>query len=116
MILFGDKLYDRLKFIAQILLPALGTLYFTLAGLWSLPAGEQVVGTIVAVDTFLGVMLGLSTQAYQKSDVAYDGSIDVKDEDDRMTYLLQLDNDPEKLKDKTEVRFRVNPTHREARE
>jgi len=62
----NDKTYDVLKWIAQYVLPALGTLYFALAGIWGLPYGEQVVGTITAVDTFLGVLLGVSTNKYNK--------------------------------------------------
>lgn len=62
----NNKVYDILKWIAQYLLPALGTLYFALAGIWDLPYGEQVVGTITAVDTFIGVILGLSTMQYNK--------------------------------------------------
>ena len=53
-----NKIYDILKFIAQIVLPALGTLYFALAAIWGFPYGEQVVGTITAVDAFLGAVLG----------------------------------------------------------
>ncbi len=60
----SDKVYDILKWIAQYFLPALGTLYFTLAQIWGLPYGEQIVGTIAAIDTFLGVLLGLSSKAY----------------------------------------------------
>ena len=48
----SNKTYDNLKWIAMYLLPALGTLYFALAGIWNFPCGEQVVGTITAVDTF----------------------------------------------------------------
>ena len=59
--------YDRLKWIAQILLPALGTLYFALSSIWGLPYGEQVVGTITAVDAFLGALLGISTNNYYKT-------------------------------------------------
>lgn len=62
-----NKTYDILKWIAMYLLPAAGTLYFALAGIWSLPYGEQVVGTITAVDTFLGVILGISTSQYNKT-------------------------------------------------
>lgn len=62
----SNKLYDVLKFIALVLLPALGTLYFALAGIWGFPYGEQIVGTITAVDTFLGVILGISTHKYHK--------------------------------------------------
>lgn len=62
----NNKVYDVLKYIAQIVLPALGTLYFALAGLWNFPYVEQVVGTISAVDTFLGVLLGISSNNYNK--------------------------------------------------
>lgn len=63
-----NKVYDALKFIAQIALPALGTLYFALAAIWGLPYGEQVVGTITAIDAFLGAILGISSEAYHKED------------------------------------------------
>ena len=60
----SNKAYDILKYIAQLVLPAVGTLYFALAGIWGFPYGEQIVGTITAVDTFLGVVLGISTAKY----------------------------------------------------
>lgn len=63
----NDKVYDVLKWIAMYFLPAAGTLYFALAGIWSLPYGEEVVGTITAIDTFLGVLLGISTAQYNKT-------------------------------------------------
>lgn len=62
----SNKLYDALKWIAMYFLPALGTLYFALAGIWNFPYGEQVVGSITAIDTFLGVILGISTAQYNK--------------------------------------------------
>lgn len=62
----SDKTYDILKWVAMYLLPAAGTLCFALAGIWGLPYGEEVVGTITAVDTFLGVILGISTAQYNK--------------------------------------------------
>lgn len=62
----SNKVYDVLKFICQIVLPAIGTLYFALAGIWGFPYGEQIVGTITAVDTFLGVILGISTIDYNR--------------------------------------------------
>ena len=62
-----DKVYDVLKWIAQILLPALGTLYFALASIWGFPYAEQVVGTITAIDAFLGILLGISTLQYNKT-------------------------------------------------
>lgn len=72
----SNKLYDVLKWIALYLLPALGTLYFALAGIWGFPFGEEVVGTITALDTFLGVILGISSAQYTKSDA---GNIDEED-------------------------------------
>ena len=63
----SNKTYDILKYIAQILLPAIGTLYFALAGIWGFPYGEQIVGTITAVDTFLGVILKVSSNQYYAS-------------------------------------------------
>ena len=62
----SNKVYNLLKWIAMLFLPALGTLYFALAGIWGLPYGEQFVGTITAIDTFLGVILGISTTKYNK--------------------------------------------------
>lgn len=63
----SNKAYDTLKWIAQYLLPAIGTLYFALASIWALPYGEQIVGTITAVDAFLGAILGISTMQYNKT-------------------------------------------------
>jgi len=63
----NNKWYDRLKWVAMYLLPGLGTLYFALASIWGLPYGEEIVGTITAVDTFLGVILGISTANYNKN-------------------------------------------------
>lgn len=64
--MFNNKMYDILKWIAQLLLPAMATLYFALAGIWGFPYGEEIVGTITAVDTFLGIILRISTAAYNK--------------------------------------------------
>ena len=64
--MMSNKTYNILKWIAMYLRPALGTLYFALASIWGLPYGEQIVGTITAVDTFLGVILGISTAQYNK--------------------------------------------------
>ncbi len=66
--MLNNKLYDILKYIAQIVLPAIGTLYFALAQIWKLPLGEEIVGSITAIDTFLGVLLGISSIQYNKED------------------------------------------------
>jgi hypothetical protein len=62
----NDRIFDALKWICQIVIPAIATLYFTLSGIWGFPYGEQVVGTLTAIDTFLGVCLGISTFQYKK--------------------------------------------------
>ena len=61
----SDKTYDILKYIAQYVLPALGTLVFAITSIWGLPYGEQIVGTITAVDAFIGALLGISTYNYK---------------------------------------------------
>lgn len=64
----SNMTYDILKWIAQILLPATGTLYFAIANIWGLPYGEQIVGTITAVDAFLGILIGVSSAQYNTKD------------------------------------------------
>lgn len=62
----SNKVYDVLKWITLIVLPAIGTFYFALAGIWGFPYGEEIVGTIVAIETLLGALLGISTAKYNK--------------------------------------------------
>lgn len=64
----SNETYDVLKYIAQIVLPAIATLYFAIAQIWGLPYGEQIVGTITAIDAFLGALLGISTMRYNKEE------------------------------------------------
>lgn len=72
-----NKVYDWLKWIVQLVLPALGTAYFALAGIWGFPFGEQVVGTITVITTFLGAILGISKLTYNKK-----GKAETEDSDD----------------------------------
>lgn len=62
----SNKMYDILKWIALIVLPAIGALYFGLSQIWNLPLGEEIVGTITLLDTFLGALLGISSAKYNK--------------------------------------------------
>ena len=62
----SNKVYDILKWVAMIVLPAIGTLYLTLSGIWGLPYGEQIAGSITAIDTFLGAILMISSNSYKK--------------------------------------------------
>ena len=61
-----NNVYDVLKWVAQILLPAIATLFFAIAQIWGIPYAEQIVGTITAIDAFLGALLGISTINYRK--------------------------------------------------
>lgn len=63
-----NKWYDILKFVTTIVLPGIGTLYFALAQIWGFPYAEQIVGTITAIVTFLGAVLGISNAKYKKSE------------------------------------------------
>lgn len=63
----SNRAYDVLKWLAQIGLPAVGTLYSALAGIWNFPYTEEIVGTMLAADTFLGVLLGISASRYKSS-------------------------------------------------
>ena len=65
----NDKVYDVLKWIALIVLPAIATLYATLGNIWGFPFVSEITATITAIDTFIGALLGLSTKAYNKSKV-----------------------------------------------
>lgn len=75
----GNKTYDRLKFVTLIALPALATLYLTVAQIWHLPSATEVAATITAIDTFLGALLGLSSKNYTPPT---DGTLHVTSEDE----------------------------------
>jgi hypothetical protein len=99
------KTYDLLKWIAQILLPAFGTLYFGLSSIWGFPNGEQVVGTITAIDVFLGVLLGLSSTKYNKTK---DGVLMIDTSNlQKDTYRLQLDTPLDELANKKAIQLNI---------
>lgn len=109
--LLSDQLYKALHFLAMIALPAAGALYFALAGIWNLPDAQQVVGSIVAVDTFLGVLIGIGNKSYDASNAKYDGEMEIHPEDANGARLFQLnlDGPAENLADKKQVSFKVVP-------
>lgn len=61
----SDRMYNVLKHIALVVLPALATLYAALAAAWGWGYSTEIVATITAIDTFMGVILGLSSARYQ---------------------------------------------------
>jgi hypothetical protein len=106
--MLNDALYGKMKFVVQIFLPAFSTLYFTLGTIWGLPAVEQVIGTLAALATFLGVLLGLSSRTYNESDAKFDGVIDIEtNEDGGKVYSLVLNTDPTNLDQKESALFKI---------
>lgn len=106
--MFSGKVYDILKWIVQIVLPAFGTAYFGLAPLWHLPNLNEVLGTTAIVATFLGVSLGISTKNYNKNE-KYVGDINVTtNAEGTKTYSLEVEGDLDELDQKSEVTFKVN--------
>lgn len=79
-----------------------------LAQIWNLSNGEKVAGTVLALDTFLGVLLKLSSNAYDKSDAKYDGQINVGEDDTSKTFTLVYHGDPDKLDEQDQAIFKIN--------
>lgn len=105
--LFTNKLYDQLKFLALVLLPALGSLYFALAAIWGFPNAEKVIGSITAIDTFLGIVLHLSNAQYYKNDANFDGTLHVTDEEPPQV-LAEFKTAPADLPGKHSVEMNIN--------
>lgn len=106
-IFLSNKAYDNLRFFALVLLPALGALYFGLSQIWGLPKAEEIVGSLVVIDTFLGVLLRQARVSYEKSDARFDGDIIVSPGDDEHTSDLNMQLDSAALVEKDEVVVKV---------
>jgi Putative phage holin Dp-1 len=99
----SNKTHDIVKAIALLWLPALGTLFFTFTDIWALAWGKQVVGSIMAVDTFLGVILGISTRTYNMSGKNVDGELLVDGSGNPLKLELET------LPDKKTITVKVTP-------
>lgn len=109
--LLGDSTYNKLKQSTTVLLPAAGALYFALAQIWHLPKAEEVVGSIAALNTFLGVVLGVSTRSYNRSDVKYAGIIEVEETQDAKQLNFILNEAAKPIEQQGEVTFRVDSSN-----
>ncbi len=106
--LLSNSTYDVLKWVATILLPAVGALYFGIAQIWGLPAAEEVVGTIVTLEIFLGSMLGVSTKQYNNSEAKYDGALVVDTTNPEKDVLtVEVDKHPMDLVEKQDLTLKV---------
>ena len=100
----SNKVYDAIKWIAQYFLPALATLWITLAKIWGLPYGTEIGATITGIDLFLGAILGISSQNYKG-----DGTMTVDNSDEaKDIYSLDLNVPVEELAEKDMITFKVN--------
>lgn len=108
--MLNDSAYNVVKRSATIVLPALATLYFALAQIWHLPKTEEVVGTITAMNTFLGVIIQISKKSYYASNAPYVGEIKVEESEDgsRKVFSLVVDGDPESLENMDQATFKIN--------
>lgn len=93
----SNKQYDFLKTVALVWLPAIGTLYFALSGFWNLPDATGVVGSITAVDTFLGGILHVSSTSYTPPAATATDAGEMVVDPKAGTVQLNLATDPEKL-------------------
>lgn len=105
--ILSDRAYNLLKPTTTIILPAAATLYAALAGIWGLPAATEVIGTVTAVNAFLGIFLSLTTRQYNRSDDRFDGDFNIFDELDRTTFQLDVGKNPDSL-EKDEIRLKIN--------
>lgn len=64
--MLNDKMYNVLKYIALIFLDAVGICYQSLADVWSLPYGDEVLKTCAILSTFIGALIGVSSYKYHK--------------------------------------------------
>lgn len=64
----SNKVYDILKWVTMIVIPALATAYVGLASIWSWPFADEIAKTAAVVCTLLGALLGISTAQYNKED------------------------------------------------
>lgn len=108
--LIPDKAYNFLKQVALIILPAVSTLYFTLGEIWGLPRITEVIGTIAAIEVFLGAFLGISTKQYNNSEDRFDGMLhsSIDEVTGNKLITLELNDDLEGLESRSAIVFKVD--------
>jgi hypothetical protein len=106
--LLTNQVYDIIKNVVIIVIPALSTFYLTIAKLWGLPGAEAVVGTLGAVALLLGSLLKLSKRSYDVSDEKYDGEIILKTtEQGRVVQRVEANGTFDEIAAKGEVLYKV---------
>lgn len=110
--ILSNEQYNVLKWVALVALPALATLYGALAVIWELPKANEVVGTVIAIDTCLGLLLNVATKQYNNSDTKFDGVLHVDEQDHSLIHQLEITTTPYDLgqKDSIELKVQQVPT------
>ncbi len=108
--LLSDKTYNLVKKLVQVIIPATGALYFALSKIWGLPHGEDVVGSLMAIATFLGVVLGISSAQYTASGAAYQGHLTVQPNADGVNRVtaFHLNKDPKDLEGEKSITVKIH--------
>jgi len=106
MKLLSDRKYNFLKKMAIIILPLLGSLYFGLAQIWKFPHQEEISGTIVVLNTFVGAVVLAAKKVNEVTGAKYDGTLFIEEFEDHSTLRL-TDVDPKTLDTKGEIVFKV---------
>lgn len=107
-VLFNKPVYDTIKWLVQVAFPAFATLYVALSEIWGLPYTLEIVGTLTAITTFLGILLGISSARYHNSDNRFDGVMRVEEgETGKDVYNLELKDEPDNLSRMRELTFKV---------
>lgn len=101
-----NKVYDVIKWIVVIIIPAIITLYSSLASIWGFPYAEQITATLAAIDVFLGVVMKISTASYNKT---YDGvlHVDTVTDDETDKYLFEID-DLDNIASQNKITLKIN--------
>lgn len=108
--LLSNGTYNKLKHVAQIGLPLLAALYYSLSLVWHFPDVSQVMMTVATVNTVLGLLLGYSTATYNASEAKYAGAIEVIETDAKKIFSLNLNQVPEEIEKMAEATFRIVST------
>jgi hypothetical protein len=105
--MFGNKVYDFLKFVVMIGIPCAAMLYFLLSVLWDFPHPLGTLGVFATINAVLGILVSISSVSYNTSEGKYDGDLNVTNIGSRKAFTVELNEVPEVLAQKSEVIFKV---------
>ena len=110
----NNKIYDFLKWVVMIFLPALGAFYFGLSQFWDLPYVTEIVGSVSVTSIFLGALIGISSKSYGKNSAGFDGELVVnKDDPEKDVYSFVVYDGVDQLEGKDTLTIKVSPRYAE---